>query len=95
MLTDVIDRLKKIMVKELDVNLKEEEIKEDASFFEDGLGLDSIAIVDLICLIEDHFGFQFLDSELGVELFTSLNTLGSFISNKINSKEAESSAKAI
>jgi acyl carrier protein len=82
----LVNELKTIMAEELDVNLKVEDIDENASLFEGGMGLDSIAIVELISLVEQHFGFQFSDAELTPESFSNLNVLAEFISSKINSK---------
>ena len=80
------NQLKTIMAEELDVNLKVEEIDENASLFEDGLGLDSIAIVELVSLVEQHFGFQFSDAELTPESFNNLNVLADFVSAKLSSQ---------
>ena len=78
----VTEQLKAIVAEELDVNLKVEEIDENASLFEDGLGFDSIATVEFISLIEQHFGIEFSDGELNPELFSSLKVLADFIASK-------------
>jgi acyl carrier protein len=79
----LVNQLKAIIAEELDVNLKAEEIDENASLFEDGLGLDSIAIVELISLIEEKFGFLFSDSELSPEFFNNLEVLSNLIDSKL------------
>ena len=84
MTKDVIDQLKQIIAQELDVNLGIEEIDEDASLFEEGIGLDSMAVMDFILLIEGRFGFEFSESELDVELFRSLRVLANFIATKVD-----------
>lgn len=84
MADDLIDQLKQIIADELDVNLGPEDIDEDASLFEEGIGLDSIAIMDFILSIEGRFGFEFSESELDIELFRNLNVLAEFISTKVN-----------
>ena len=86
----LVNQLKTIMAEELDVNLKVEEIDENASLFEGGLGLDSIAIVELISLVEQHFDFQFSDTELNPESFSNLNVLADFISVKQSSQTRKS-----
>ncbi len=85
----LVNQLKAIMAEELDVNLKVEEIDENASLFEDGLSLDSIAIVELISLVEQHFGFEFSDSELSPESFSNLRVLANLISSKMESPKME------
>jgi acyl carrier protein len=81
----LVNQLKKIIAEELDVNLKAEEIDESASLFEDGLGLDSIAVVEFISLIEEKFNFMFSDSELSPEFFSNLNVLANLIGSKLAS----------
>jgi len=89
MTENVINQLKHIIADELDVNLKLEEIDDTASLFEDGIGLDSVAIMEFITLIEEHFGFEFSDSELSPELFRNLKTLADFLSSKVDNSEVE------
>lgn len=78
----IIEQLKTLIAEELDVNLKAEEIDENASLFEDGLGFDSIAVVEFIAAIEKHFGLQFVDSDLSLEAFSSLNAIAECIQSR-------------
>ena len=88
MVADVIEQLKQIIAQELDVNLDPQEIDENAPLFEEGIGLDSIAIMDFILLIEARFGFEFADTDLNVGLFRTLATLADLISAKVNTRGA-------
>ncbi|MBD1219013.1 acyl carrier protein [Aphanizomenon flos-aquae NRERC-008] len=81
----VVDKLKKIIAEELDVNLQAEEIDENLPLFEDGLGFDSIATVELISLMENHFSISFSDSELNLASFSNLQVLAEFIAKKMES----------
>ncbi len=76
----IIHQLKQIIAEELDVNIHADDIDEKASLFEEGLGLDSVVIVELITLIEKHFDFQFSEDELNMELFQNLQTIAQGIS---------------
>ncbi len=78
----IIPILKKIIAEELDVNIKVEEINNEMPLLEDGIGLDSVAIMEFIVLIEKNFDFKFSDDELTFEPFKDLNTLAEFIANK-------------
>lgn len=82
----IISKLKTIIANELDVNLTVDEIDENTSLFEDGLGFDSIATVEMISLVEKHFDVKFADSELSPEYFGNLIILSKFILSK---KEAQ------
>jgi acyl carrier protein len=79
----VLNQLKDIIANKLDVNLKIDEIDENVSLYEDGLGLDSIAIVDLIVAMEKNFSISIEDEELNADLFKNLTTLSEFIHGKI------------
>jgi len=85
MSTTIVEQLKTIIAEELDVNLKAEEIDEHVPLFEGGLGFDSIATVELIALLERHFGIEFSDAELSPETFSNLTVLADFIDKKMNS----------
>ena len=78
-----VQQLKEIIATKLDVNLTYDEIDEHISLFEDGLGLDSIAIVNLIVSIESTFSITIEDEELNADLFKSLNRLGEFVQGKL------------
>ena len=79
----IVNQLKDIIANKLDVNLAYDEIDENISLFEDGLGLDSIAIVNLIVSIEENFSLSIEDDELSADLFKSLETLAEFVRSKL------------
>jgi acyl carrier protein len=85
----VIEKLKKIIVEELDVNLTADDIDENASLFEDGLGLDSVVIVELVALAEERFGFLLSEDELNLESFANLKVFADVIASKTRSAERE------
>jgi acyl carrier protein len=80
----IVNQLKDIIANKMDVNLAYDEIDENVSLFEDGLGLDSIAIVDLIVSIENTFSLSIEDEELNVDLFKNLKILAGFVRSKLN-----------
>lgn len=79
----VMTRLKTLIAEEMDVRLAAAEIPDDAPFFEGGLGLDSIAIVELIALVEDNFGVQFSDEDLVPASFRTVQVLSQVIAGKL------------
>ncbi|MCP4147308.1 MAG: acyl carrier protein [bacterium] len=84
-MTDTItQQLKEIIANKMDVNLNLEEIDENVSLYEGGLGLDSIAIVDLIVAVEREFGITIEDDEMGGGLFRTILTLADFVRTKKN-----------
>ena len=79
----IIEQLKQIIVNDLDINADINNISHDVSLLEDGIGLDSMAIMEFISLVEEKFKFQFSDDELGMEPFNSLTSLSQFITKKM------------
>lgn len=78
----VIEQLKTIIADQLDANIERAEITREIPLLEDGLGLDSIMLVELISLVEETFGFQFAEDELDMAIFTNLDTLATFVTTK-------------
>ncbi|MEA3348844.1 MAG: phosphopantetheine-binding protein [Pseudomonadota bacterium] len=77
-------QLKKIIVEEL--NLEEIDISEinddDPLFGDEGLGLDSLDAVELVVLIQKHFGVEIKDMEEGREALASISSLTDFIETR-------------
>ena len=80
--SEVVDQIKELIASELDANLTVAEIGEDASLFEDGLGLDSVAIVEFITILEDRFNVRFSDTDLTSEMFRNISTIADFVIQK-------------
>ena len=57
-----------------------EEIKDDAALFgEEGLGLDSLDAVEIVVLLQRHFGLEVKDLKQGRAIFASVDTLARYI----------------
>ena len=59
-MSDITDRVKKIVVEHL--NVEESKVSEEASFIDD-LGADSLDTVELVMAFEEEFGSEISDSE--------------------------------
>ena len=47
--------------------------------------LDSMAVVNLIAALEEHFGFVVDDDEISAEVFATLGSLEDFVTQKLSS----------
>ena len=76
---DTIRQLKHLIAGQSDIDVPEEEIDPDAPLLEEGLNLDSLAIVELIASSEETFGIQFGEDDLNMQSFASLRALAGAI----------------
>ena len=78
---DIKQKLKQVIIEDLaleDVSI--DSINDDSPIFgDDGLGLDSLDAVELVVIIQKHFGVQIKDMAKGREVFQTLNTLADYI----------------
>lgn len=79
MVEDTIEQLKDLIADKLDINVSREKIDPETPLLEDGLKLDSLAIVELITLSEEKFGIQFGEDDLNMDAFANLRSLASVI----------------
>ena len=77
------EKLKTLLIEELNLeDVTPEEIEDDAPLFGEGLGLDSLDAVELVVLLEKHFGVVVKDLDEGRTAFQSINTLVAFIEER-------------
>ena len=79
----VVERIKKIVVEDLDVNLTYDDLDETVPLFEEGLGLDSVVLVELISFIEKRFDIQLQDDVLNTEAFKNLQLIARVIGDQL------------
>jgi acyl carrier protein len=80
----VKEQLKKIIVEELNLEeISPEDIEDDAPLFGEGLGLDSLDAVEIVVLLEKHFGVEVKSLDEGREAFRSINTLTAYIEERM------------
>ena len=78
---DIQQKLKRVIIEDLSVeDVSVEDIQDDDPIFGDeGLGLDSLDAVELVVVIQKHFGVKIKDMAVGREVFQSFKTLGTYI----------------
>ncbi len=73
-------KIKEILVNDLKIqNIKPEDISDSEPLFGEGLGLDSLDAVELVVLVQKHFGVEIADMEEGKKAFVSVESLATYI----------------
>jgi len=80
------DKIKKVIVKELELPIKPEEINDDDMLFGAGLGLDSVDSIKVIVSLEKEFDIIFDDINFKIEELNSINSLENYIQDRIKEK---------
>ena len=60
-------------------NIKKEDIGADQPLFGDGLGLDSLDVLELIVLLKQKYKLRVTNPEDGLKVFRSVRTMAEFI----------------
>lgn len=77
---ELIIKLKEQIIDAL--NLEEmtpDDIENDAPLFGEGLGLDSIDALELIVLLEKHYGIKLANPAEGKEIFKSVSSIAAYV----------------
>jgi len=75
----LIENLKVQIIEQLNlVDVQTSDIDQDAPLFGEGLGLDSIDALELVVLLEQHYGIK-TDPNKSREAFATVATLAAFI----------------
>jgi acyl carrier protein len=65
-----------LIVSALNLDISPEEIQADAPLYGEGLGLDSIDILEVALVVSKHYGFQLrADNADNISIFSSLASL--------------------
>ena len=84
MARNIRDELVALVAREL--KIEEGSFGPDTPLFENGLELDSFAVVDLVTRVETHFGIQLSDADFRPENFTDFKTLGGVVEGYVSAK---------
>jgi acyl carrier protein len=73
--------IKDLLVERLFLRVKPEEIPDDAPLLET-LGIDSVALFELVVGLEDVYGITFEEEEFKLSLFKDVNSIADFVEGK-------------
>lgn len=80
--------IKQALVRSLRLPMPPEDIGDSMPLFGEGLGLDSIDVLEIVLELERAFGVTIADQETGARVLLSVDTIAAFIEASRNGKPA-------
>jgi acyl carrier protein len=80
---DMINIIKRLLTQVLQLGRRTEAYTADSPLLGAIPELDSMAVVNIITALEDHFGFVIEDDEINADTFATLGTLVKFVEQKL------------
>jgi len=80
----LLDDVRKVVGNALQIGSRAQEMDAAAPLLGSVPELDSIAVVNLITALEDHFGITVADDEISASTFETLGSLARFIEHKLS-----------
>ena len=71
--------LAQLIVKGLNLPIQPEEIDPEAALYGEGLGLDSIDILEIVVAVEQKFGVTLKETDDGKQIFKTIGTIADFV----------------
>jgi acyl carrier protein len=82
-LNDLMAEVAGLIVEALNLDVSAEEIQPDDPLYGEGLGLDSIDMLEISLVISKQYGFQLKsDNENNVKIFASLRALSEHVASQ-------------
>ena len=72
-------RIKQVIIRTLSLEVDADEIDDEDALFGGGIGLNSMATIEIIVGLEEEFGIEVPDEDLRVELFDSVQTMADYV----------------
>jgi acyl carrier protein len=80
-MNDLKDRIKNLIVERLFLDVAPESIGDSDNLMET-LGVDSVALFELVVGLEDEFGISLEDADFQIDSFRSVNSIAEFVESK-------------
>jgi acyl carrier protein len=79
----LVQEIAALIVSALNLETPQEQIDADAPLYKEGLGLDSIDILEVALVVSKRYGFKLRDDDQdNVRIFRSLNSLASHVAER-------------
>lgn len=81
---NIIEDIKNILGDTLSLGARKSALAESTALLGSIPELDSMAVVNVITAVEDHFGISVADDEISADTFATLASLAEFVEGKLN-----------
>ena len=79
---DTKERIKHLLVQNVLKDMDAADIEDDSSLIDLGVGLDSVATLELVVALEEEFQVSIDEGEITPEILDSVNTIYAFLAGK-------------
>jgi acyl carrier protein len=76
------DRIKRLLIQNVLKNMNAADLDDDASLIDLGVGLDSVATLELVVALEEEFQVSIDEGEITSEVLESVNTIQAYLDGK-------------
>jgi acyl carrier protein len=85
---DLKIEIKQAIIRSLRLPIKIDELGDSTPLFGEGLGLDSIDVLELVLELERSFGVSIADEQTGIKVLRSVDTIAEFVARERAQKSA-------
>ena len=79
----VSEDVKNIFINTLNLDQRNDSLNSNSILLGNIPEFDSMAVINLITALEEHFGILFIDDEISAETFKTLGSLAAFVERKL------------
>jgi acyl carrier protein len=79
---ELVEEIKRLVVDSVNIkHIPLTDIHEQTTLFHDGLGLDSVDVLELVVAVEKKYGVRVKDAEIGQKVFRTIGSIADFVAH--------------
>jgi acyl carrier protein len=91
---ELVDEIKRLVVDSVNIqHVPLSDIHAETTLFANGLGLDSVDVLEIVVAVEKRYGIRVRDAQVGQKIFQSIGSIADFVLNE-GAKTSAPSASA-
>jgi acyl carrier protein len=80
---ELVDEIKRLIVDSVNLqHIPLSDITESTTLFGEGLGLDSVDVLEIVVAVERKYGLRVRDAQVGKSTFRSVGSIADFVAQK-------------